>query len=139
MVTIGLEEESADTQILHEAAAEAKRGKAGEGGDISKLFGDSEAEGEPKASTRASKRARTTVVETCNSEPEERSESKRAIPTRKSKRAKTSKSSKTSTIAIPMAGRKKQKASSKYRFAFIFHLYLPFESQTLCSYRALGI
>lgn len=103
-------------------AAETKRGKAGEGGDTSELFGDSEAEGEPKASTRSFKQVRTIVAEISDFEPEEQPESKCAIPTRKSRRAKTAKSSKIPAEATPLLGRKKQKTSSKHLLSLFFPL-----------------
>ncbi|KAM2893474.1 hypothetical protein FF1_008828 [Malus domestica] len=60
------DEKAGDAFMLQEAAAEAERQGAGTSGDISKLLGYSEGEAEPVVEPRA------TVVETSESEPEER-------------------------------------------------------------------
>ncbi|KAB2597126.1 hypothetical protein D8674_000046 [Pyrus ussuriensis x Pyrus communis] len=86
------------------AAAKAKRQEAGEGGDNSELFGDSEPEEEPEARTQVSRRVRATVVETSELEPEKQPVPKRATPIRKRIKAQTSKISKTTTV-FPYSGR----------------------------------
>lgn len=119
MADIGSKEDADDAQILHEATAEAKKRETGECEDVSDLSGDLEAEGELEANTRTFKQARTVMVETSDFELEEQPNPKRATPTMKSKRAKTSKFSKPTYAsqifvgAVPLVGRKKQKTSSK--------------------------
>ncbi|KAB2600540.1 hypothetical protein D8674_040516 [Pyrus ussuriensis x Pyrus communis] len=54
-VDVGLDEEVANTFVLQEAVTEAERQGAGEGGDVSKLFGDSEGPQATKKPTIASK------------------------------------------------------------------------------------
>ncbi|KAB2631952.1 TMV resistance protein N-like [Pyrus ussuriensis x Pyrus communis] len=65
---VGLDEKTVDELVLQDVAVEVTRLGAGEGEDISELFGDSEAEVKPEVETRAPRQARATMVET--SEPQ---------------------------------------------------------------------
>ncbi|KAM2066998.1 hypothetical protein ACFX1T_043391 [Malus domestica] len=71
-------EEAVDALVLQEAAAKVARQKArsnqvaGDAGDISELFSDSEVKAKPKVETGAPRQARATMVETSESMPEER-------------------------------------------------------------------
>ena len=125
------EEESMDTRVLHEVAAGAKRAEAGEGRDISELFGDSEAEGETEVHTKALKRKNTVVIETSDSDYErsEQKQQKRASPIRRSKRARAAKAPKSSASSVPAPeeGRKKQKASSKVHASLELTIVVPLE------------
>ncbi|KAM1965837.1 hypothetical protein ACFX15_046122 [Malus domestica] len=115
-VNVGLDEEAEEAFILQKVAAEAERQGAGDGGDFSKLFGDSEDEVEPEVEVWAIRWARITVVETLESKAKERARAQlsipglRATPTKKRTKAQSSKSLKFSAY-VAKAGRKKQKAS----------------------------
>lgn len=98
-VDVRLDEETADALFVQEATAEAARQEAvsshaaREAKDVSKLFGDSEDEVEPAVETRATQRARATVVESFESELEKQPQPQlsipgsRATPTKKKTRA----------------------------------------------------
>ncbi|KAM1421467.1 hypothetical protein ACFX2I_003724 [Malus domestica] len=110
-VPIESEDDSVDAAVLHGVAAETERREAGEGGDV---LEDSGAEKEtPEAITQVSKRRKTVVVETSDSDHASPPKTKRLIPTRKSKRTRTVQTLKSPDLPAPVsdAGRKKQKSS----------------------------
>ncbi|KAM1305559.1 hypothetical protein ACFX2F_023079 [Malus domestica] len=84
---------------------------AGDAGDISNLFNDSEAEAGPEVE------ARVTVVESSEYEPDEKPQpqlalpSLKATPTKKKTKAQTSHALKPSSAYPVEVGRKKQKSS----------------------------
>ncbi|XP_070660624.1 uncharacterized protein [Malus domestica] len=107
------EDDSADTAVLHGAAAEAERREAGKGRDVSE---DSGAQKEaPEATIQVSKRRKAVVIENSDSDPASPPKTKRRIstPTRKSKRTRTIQTLKSSDPPTPIseACRKKQKSS----------------------------
>lgn len=92
---------------------------SGDAGDISELLSESKAEAGPEVETRAPRHARVYVVESSESEPEERSQAQLALPspratlTKKMTRSQIFLASKPSS-AYPMeAGKKKHKSSNK--------------------------
>lgn len=106
---VGQDEDIPDAFVFQEVAAEAERQGVGVGGNISKLLGDLEGEVKLVVEPRVTHRTRATVVETSDSEPEER-----PALTKKMTREQSSKASKSSTsVAEVGMGMKKQKASSK--------------------------
>lgn len=79
-VDVGLDEKAGDAFILQEAATKVVRHGVGEGGDVSKLFGDSEDEAENVAEPWATQRTRETMVENSKFEPKERPRAQLSIP-----------------------------------------------------------
>ncbi|KAB2615662.1 hypothetical protein D8674_022250 [Pyrus ussuriensis x Pyrus communis] len=108
-VNVGPEEEAADALVLQKATVEAARQEVGssqatgDAGYISELFSKSEVKVGPEVEIRAFRQAKVTVVESSESEPEERPQAQPALPgprvtpTKKMIRAQTSQASKPSS------------------------------------------
>ncbi|KAM2482929.1 uncharacterized protein [Malus domestica] len=122
-VHVMLNEEVVDALVLHEAAVEAARQEVGSShvpedvGVISEMFSESETKAGPEEETRAPCRARSTVVESSDSELEGRPRAKldlpapRTTPTKKRTRSQTSYASRSFSALHPEVGRKKQKSA----------------------------
>ncbi|XP_070674746.1 uncharacterized protein [Malus domestica] len=96
------EGDSADAAILHGAAAEAERREAGEGTDISESIGDSEAEGTPKAITKALKRKKVVMAKDPDPDSAPLPTTTRPILTRKNKRARITIPPKSGAPSVPV-------------------------------------
>lgn len=81
-----VEKEAVDTLVLHEATTEATRQRAGpsqapgKADNIYEMFSESEAEAGPETGTTTSRRANLRVVESSDSEPKKRSNTRQDIP-----------------------------------------------------------
>ena len=88
-------------------------------GDISIMFGESKTDAGPEVETKAHRQARSSIVESSESEPEERLQARlalpapRATPIKKRTRSQTSQASKPSCVFPTEARRKKDKSASK--------------------------